>query len=51
MHVPKIYLETSVFNFVFADDAPEKQKATIILFDEIKQKNMKPILQNSFWMK
>lgn len=29
----KIYLDTSVINFLFADDAPEKQEITIEFFD------------------
>ncbi len=37
MRIPKIYVETSVFNFVFADDAPEKRQDTLVLFDEIRQ--------------
>lgn len=28
-----IYLDTSVINFLFADDAPEKKEITIDLFD------------------
>jgi len=36
MQKPKIYLETSIFNFVFADDAPEKKADTLKLFEEIK---------------
>ena len=36
MRVPKIYLETSVFNFYFADDAPDKRQDTLKLFEEIK---------------
>ena len=31
-----LYLETSTWNFVFADDAPEKRDATRQLFQEIK---------------
>jgi len=31
----KIYLETTVFNFKFADDSPDKKQDTIKLFDEI----------------
>ena len=31
-----IYLETTMFNFPFADDAPDKKKAAVALFDEIK---------------
>ena len=30
----KYYLETTVFNFIFADDAPEKKKATEKLFSD-----------------
>lgn len=30
-----LYLETSVWNFVFADDAPEKKRATEVFFKEI----------------
>ena len=37
MRIPRIYLETSVFNFVFADDAPDKKADTLKLFEEIKQ--------------
>ena len=36
MRIPKIYLETSVFNFAFADDAPEKKADTLKLFEEIR---------------
>lgn len=36
MKTPKIYLETTVFNFYFADDAPEKKMDTLKLFEEIK---------------
>jgi len=36
MRTPKIYLETTLFNFFFADDAPEKKLDTIKLFQEIK---------------
>jgi predicted nucleic acid-binding protein len=35
MRIPRIYLETSVFNFVFADNDPDKQRDTLKLFDEI----------------
>lgn len=42
MRVPKIYLETSVFNFYFADDAPDKRDDTIRLFEEIRQGKYEP---------
>jgi predicted nucleic acid-binding protein len=32
----KLYLETSVWNFYFADDAPEKRAETLKLFEEIR---------------
>lgn len=33
----KIYLETTILNFYYADDAQEKMEDTRILFNEIKQ--------------
>ncbi len=33
----KLYLETSVWNFCFAEDAPEKQAATLQFFERVKQ--------------
>lgn len=32
----KLYIETSVWNFLFADDAPDKQRETIRFFEEIQ---------------
>ncbi len=32
----RLYLETSVWNFLFADDAPEKKTATEKLFSEVE---------------
>lgn len=32
----KLYLETSVWNFLFADDAPEKKAATEKFFEEVE---------------
>src|ERR1017187_8442720 len=34
----KIYLDTSVPNFLFADDAPEKKEITIDFFDNFLKK-------------
>ena len=42
MRIPRIYLETSVFNFVFADDAPDKKADTLKLFKEIKAGKFEP---------
>jgi len=36
MRIPSIYLETTIFNFPFADDAPQYQADTLKLFTEIK---------------
>ena len=42
MRTPKIYLETTVFNFYFSDDAPDKCADTLRLFEEIKQGKYEP---------
>ena len=42
MKVPTIYLETSIFNFPFADDAPQYQTEAKLLFEEIKAGKFKP---------
>jgi hypothetical protein len=36
MRIPTIYLETTIFNFPFADDAPQYRDDTLRLFAEIK---------------
>jgi len=40
--VPTIYLETTIFNFPFADDAPHYQTDTLKLFAEIKSGKFRP---------
>ena len=42
MKIQKVYLETSVFNFYFANDAPDKQADTLLLFKEIEQGKYEP---------
>jgi hypothetical protein len=42
MRVPKIYLETTLFNFYFTDDAPDKKQDTLKLFEEIRQGKYEP---------
>lgn len=42
MRTQKIYIETSVFNFAFADDAPDKRADTLALFGEIQQGKYAP---------
>ncbi len=36
----KIYLDTSVINFLFADDAPEKKEVTVDFFDGVVSQNI-----------
>ena len=42
MKTPKIYLETTVFNFYFADDSQDKREDTLRLFEEIRQGKYEP---------
>jgi hypothetical protein len=42
MRIPTIYLETTIFNFPFVDDAPQYRSDTLKLFEEIKNGNFKP---------
>ncbi len=37
MRKPRIYLDTSVINFLFADDAPDFQKVTVEFFENHSQ--------------
>jgi predicted nucleic acid-binding protein len=37
MRKPKLYIETSTWNFYFADDAPEKKEVTLNFFNKIAQ--------------
>jgi rRNA-processing protein FCF1 len=42
MKIPKIYLETTMFNFPFADDSPQYKADTLQLFNEIRAGHFKP---------
>ena len=42
MRIPKIYLETTIFNFPFVDDAPDLRAYTLRLFEEIRAGKFKP---------
>ena len=37
MRKPKIYLETTIWNFIFADDAPDKRDITKLFFQQLEQ--------------
>lgn len=36
MKIPKIYFDTSIFNFAIADDVPQEREVTLKLLDEVK---------------
>ena len=42
LRIPMIYLETTIFNFPFADDAPHYQADTLRFFAEIKAGKFRP---------
>jgi len=42
MRIPRIYLETTIFNFPFADDAPQYKADTLKLFGEIRTGKFRP---------
>ncbi len=42
MRVPSIYLETTMFNFPFSDDAPQYKADTLRLFAEIDAEKFRP---------
>lgn len=48
MNKYKIYLDTSVINFLFADDAPEKKEITIDFFDNFVQTGIYDTFVSSF---
>jgi hypothetical protein len=41
----QLYLETSVWNFYFADDAPEKREITVLFFERVKTNSCASILR------
>ena len=43
MRIPSIYLETTIFNFPFHDDAPQYRADTLQLFSEISEGKFKPV--------
>ena len=46
-----IYLDTSVINFLFADDAPEKKEITIDLFENYIGRNVYDVYISQFVLK
>jgi hypothetical protein len=42
MSIPRIYLETTIFNFPFVDDAPQYRVDTLRLFEEIRAGKFEP---------
>jgi hypothetical protein len=43
-----IYLDTSIINFLLAEDAPEKKEITIDLFDNYIAKNIYDVFISQF---
>src|SRR6266487_84030 len=43
-----LYLDTSVINFLFADDAPEKKEVTVDLFENYIAKNVYEVFISQF---
>jgi hypothetical protein len=43
-----LYLDTSVINFLFADDAPEKKEITVDLFENYIVKNVYDVFISQF---
>ena len=46
MKMPKVYIETSVLDFVFAEDAPVKTNDAIKFFSEIESGLYLPFIPN-----
>lgn len=42
MRIPKIYLETTIFNYNFEDDVPGKQQDNIKLLEDIENGLFEP---------
>jgi hypothetical protein len=43
-----LYFDTSIFNFAFADDAPDKKNITTKLMEEVRKAGMKYSYQTLF---
>jgi len=44
MKILKIYLDTSVFSFALADDAPKEREVTLKLLEEIRNEKYEPFI-------
>jgi hypothetical protein len=42
LRIPTVYLETTIFNFPFTDDAPHYKEDTLKFFAEIKAGKFRP---------
>jgi len=51
MKIPRIYLETTIFNFPFVDDAPDLRAGTIRLFRDIGLSPSQANTQRRNWKK
>ena len=46
----KVYLDTSIINFLYVNDSPDYRKATEVLFDNVVAKNKIDIQRYSKWI-
>ena len=46
MKTPRLYLETSLWNFIFADDAPEKKEVTLRFLDKVRRGSYMVFISN-----
>ena len=46
MTKPRFYLETSVWDFLFTDDAPKKKQITLDFFDKVKEGEYEIFISN-----
>jgi hypothetical protein len=46
LHVPRVYIETSVWNFALTDDAPADRDVTREFFDQVRQGKFEAYISN-----
>ena len=46
LQVPRVYVETSIWNFAFAGDAPEHREATLAFFEKVRAGEFEVFISN-----
>jgi predicted nucleic acid-binding protein len=46
MNIPKVYIETSVFNFYFLDKDVSKKEDTLLFFERVEKREFEPYTSN-----